>query len=322
METRTPLPRPKMATSPGRTPGSPEPLPLPSRPCAGDDGKKAGGGAGVRGRGTALRPPARTPAPPHVAASRPGALARPGGARCLLGYSARPASPPGLRCGREIRVFFQDGGAGFGVTGSRRQSLNPLRRNLDTPPSSRSRTPLPLSHPPACALAFRRRLGLGLHLADPTLRAAGGGASLGASRGRARSSPQPSPGSAGPAAPQRGQAAAGGELGVSCGPGAPFPGLRLRRRKRGSRMSPGGGGSDRERGGGGRRRRAKATATSEAAAAARATARARGRPQVSVAGGRSRRRPCRRAAFRGLGGRVGGPRTARRWGAGGGCCQD
>uniref|UniRef100_A0A8C0MF48 Ubiquitin-protein ligase E3A n=5 Tax=Boreoeutheria TaxID=1437010 RepID=A0A8C0MF48_CANLF len=153
METRTPLPRPKMATSPGRTPGSPEPLPLPSRPCAGDDGKKAGGGAGVRGRGTALRPPARTPAPPHVAASRPGALARPGGARCLLGYSARPASPPGLRCGREIRVFFQDGGAGFGVTGSRRQSLNPLRRNLDTPPSSRSRTPLPLSHPPACAVA-------------------------------------------------------------------------------------------------------------------------------------------------------------------------
>jgi len=32
-------------------------------------------------------------------------LARPGGTRCLLGYSARPASPPGLRCGREIRVF-------------------------------------------------------------------------------------------------------------------------------------------------------------------------------------------------------------------------
>lgn len=40
-------------------------------------------------------------------AFRPEALASPGGARCLPGYSARPASRPGLRCGREIRVFLK-----------------------------------------------------------------------------------------------------------------------------------------------------------------------------------------------------------------------
>lgn len=94
-----------MATEPEEIPRNGEPLPLPNGPCAGDDGKQEGGGAGEGGRGRALRHPARAPAPPRVPASWPGALAWPGDARCLLGYSARPASPPGLRRGREIRVF-------------------------------------------------------------------------------------------------------------------------------------------------------------------------------------------------------------------------
>ncbi|KAK2107688.1 hypothetical protein P7K49_012853, partial [Saguinus oedipus] len=92
-----------MATEPGGTPRGRGPPPLPDGPRAGGDGKREEGGAGEGRRGGARALP-RVLVPPHVLASRPGALARPGGARCLPGYSARPASPPVLRRGREIRV--------------------------------------------------------------------------------------------------------------------------------------------------------------------------------------------------------------------------
>lgn len=154
-----------MATDPGRTPRSREPLPLPNCPCAGDDGKQEGGGARGGGRGRALRPPARTPAPPCVPASRPGALARPA-ARGVC-RDTRPAQPVLPACAATARsAFSQDGGARLGVTAGE-DSLNPLRQNLNIQPSSRSRTPPPPSLLPVPALAPSRRSRLALHPSRP-----------------------------------------------------------------------------------------------------------------------------------------------------------
>ena len=109
----------------------------------------------------------------------------------------------------------------------RRKSLTPLRRNLDTPPFSCSRTPPPRSFPPARAPAIRRRADLRFTSADPALTAAGGGASLGSSSGLCSDHLAPSPGQAGSVAPRCGQATAERRLATSAGfsaaPAPPFP---------------------------------------------------------------------------------------------------
>lgn len=239
-----------------------EPLPLPNAPCAGDDGTREGGGAAHgEGRSRALR--LRSP---------PGAVARPvARAACR---DTRPAPPILPAFAAVARSAFSPRWWPWARGDCRR------RQNLNPPwPEARHTALLSLAHTPPPPLVR--------HLCRPGAHGRGRrrlprlllGAALGAARSpaAARRAPQP-PGWAGSVG-----AAAGDQLGVFCGAGAPSPGLGLRRKKRGSRMSAGGGGSERERGGGGRRRRARATTTSEAAAAARAAAQARGRRQVGAA---------------------------------------
>lgn len=68
--------------------------------------RHAGGGGAALGLGGACAASLRPRPAPRQAR----------GARCLLGYSARPASPPGFRRGREIRVFPKMVALGSGVT--------------------------------------------------------------------------------------------------------------------------------------------------------------------------------------------------------------
>lgn len=156
-----------MATDPSRTPGSREQLPLPNSPCAGDDGKQEEGGARKGGRAqrcVLLRSPQ-----PRPAFLRPGPEPSPDRAERAACWDTRPAQPVLPACAAAARsAFFPRWWRWVRGDCRRRQSLNPLRQNLDTSPSSRLHTSLPLSHLPAQALAFRSCLRLELHLCGPS----------------------------------------------------------------------------------------------------------------------------------------------------------
>lgn len=202
-----------MATDPNGPRRSREPLPLPNAPCAGDDGKREGGGAGREGgAGRCVSRSSPGPAPRLCVPAR---IPRLAGQRALpAGILGPPRQSSRLAPRPRDPRFPQDGGAGLGVTAGDDKSLSPLRQNLHTPPSSRSRTP----PSPACASPLPTRRSRPRAAPPPS-----------APRGRARSSSQPSREQAGRAAPRCGQAASERRLatrsGFSAAPASPPPAL-------------------------------------------------------------------------------------------------
>lgn len=88
---------------------------------------------------------ARSPAPPRVPACVSGALVWPARAACR---DTRPAQSVLPACAATARsAFFPRWWLRARGDCRRRQSLNPLRQNFDTPPTSRSRISPRRSHP-------------------------------------------------------------------------------------------------------------------------------------------------------------------------------